>query len=369
MKIAFTGGHLTPALAVIDSLSKDIEIIFIGRKYSLEGDKALSLEYRIITERNIKFIPITTGRLQRKISRNTLVSLFKIPSGMVEALIVLIKNKPDIVVGFGGYISLPVGFAAKLLNIPLVIHEQTLDSGLANKILAKYAQKICISWKQSEKYFPKHKTILTGNPIIKSFNNKIDLPVSDENLPLIFITGGSTGSHVINDLILNILEKVLRKYKIIHQTGDSKEFHDYEQLEKFKKNLPYKLQNRYFLQKFIEPNKMISIMQRSDLIIARSGMNTVTELLSIGKPCLLIPLQHGQKNEQLKNAELIKKIGIGDFLTQSELDSEKLYENIERMMFNLSKYKIHTASAKQVVSQDASKNIIKVIYDAVKKKK
>src|SRR3990167_6775375 len=165
MKIVIIGGHLTPALSVIEALPKDAQILYIGRKYSLEGDKALSLEYQAITKKGIPFSAIKTGRLQRRITRYTLPSLVKIPYGFGQSLTILRRFKPNVVVGFGGYVSLPVILAAKTLKIPIVIHEQTLEAGFTNKIVAGFADKICISFESSHKYFPKEKTVLTGNPI------------------------------------------------------------------------------------------------------------------------------------------------------------------------------------------------------------
>src|SRR3989338_8397326 len=139
MKIVLIGGHLAPALSVMEALPKDTEVLFIGRKYGLEGDKALSLEYRTITGLNILFVGINTGRLQRKLTRYTIPSFFKLPFGMIRSFFALFKFKPQVVVGFGGYVSVPVVLCAYLLRIPVVIHEQTLEAGFANRFLAKFA--------------------------------------------------------------------------------------------------------------------------------------------------------------------------------------------------------------------------------------
>ena len=118
-----------------------------------------------ITKLGIPFYAINTARLQRKFTKHTVPSLIKFPLGFIQSLKILRKIKPEVVLGFGGYISLPVVLAAAFLKIPIVIHEQTLEAGFANKIEAKFARKICISWQSSEKYFPKEKTVLTGNPL------------------------------------------------------------------------------------------------------------------------------------------------------------------------------------------------------------
>ncbi|MBI4096937.1 MAG: glycosyltransferase [Candidatus Levybacteria bacterium] len=165
MNVAIIGGHLSPALAVIDAKPSGVDVLFIGRKHALEGDQARSFEEKVISEKGIPFHALTTGRLQRKLTRHTMVSLFKLPYGAVQAFSLLGKTKPDVILSFGSYVSLPVVIAASMRNIPVVIHEQTLEAGLANKIAARFATKICISWESSMPFFPREKTVLTGNPI------------------------------------------------------------------------------------------------------------------------------------------------------------------------------------------------------------
>lgn len=369
MKVALVGGHLTPALAVLDGLDKETEVIFIGRKHSIEGETVTSLEYNVITNKGIPFYPLTTGRLQRKITVSFFTSLLKIPYGLIQALSILVKSKPDIIVAFGGYLSVPVGIAAYLLRIPVLIHEQTLAVGLANKILAPIAKVICISWKQSQKYFPENKTVLTGNPVRKFTKSDSSFNLHKGEYPLIYVTGGSTGAHAINDLIEGCLEKLLYKYKVIHQTGDTVKYKDYERLVSFKKKLPTKLAERYQVTKQVKPYEVGTIMDACDLVVSRSGINTVTELLLFGKPCLLIPLPYGQKSDQLINASFVKKVGIGEFIKQSELDSKKLNSIIDFMFENISKYKVHSDNAKRLVRVDATQNIIKQIYEILSQKK
>lgn len=370
MKIIIIGGHITPALAVIDALEQKAEIVFLGRKYSFEGDKAESLEYQTIRKRGIKFITITTGRLQRSFSHRSLISFIKVPYAVVQSLRILQKEKPNVVVGFGGYVSVPICLAASLLKIPIVIHEQTLGAGLANKFISRFAAKVCVSWKQSLKYFPEEKTVITGNPLRKFVNDSsFALLKSESQLPLLFITGGSTGAHFINVLIEGCLEELLRRFRIIHQTGDSKEFGDFNRLQLIRDTLPLKFKERYELVKFINPEEIGEVIRRSELIVSRSGMNTVTEILYFGKPALLIPLPHGQKNEQLINAQFLKKTGLGNYKLQSELNSISLLREIEYMYDQKQKFLVHKEETKTLVPQNSADKIIQIIYEVVEKKK
>ncbi len=361
MKIVLIGGHLTPALSVLEALSKDTEVLFVGRKYSLEGDRALSLEYETITQLKVPFVGLNTGRWQRKLTKFTFFSLLKIPFGIIKSFLILIEFRPDVVVGFGGYVSVPVIMSAFLLRIPIVIHEQTLEAGFANRFLARFATKICVSWNSSGKYFPKKKIIFTGNPIRKFPISNFQFPISKKNLPMIYITGGSSGSHFINVLIEGIIKKLLEKYIVVHQTGDAQEFHDFERLEQLKNTLPILLRQRYILKKFVDPTEVGDLLSKASLIITRSGINTVTEIIYFKKPALLIPLPFSQSNEQLKNAKFLEKIGLGKVLQQEELDSKKLYNSINLMFDNVDNYKIDKKELKVLPGRNGAQNIISVI--------
>lgn len=375
MKIAITGGHLSPALAVIEKL-KEEEIIFIGRRFGLEGDRAESFEYKTITSIGIPFYNLNTGRLQRKITKYTFSSLLKIPSGFLESLSILKKNNPDVVLGFGGYLSFPVIFAAFFLKIPIVIHEQTLEAGVANKYAAFFARTVCISWPSSFKYFPKKKTVLTGNPIrneilnIKnqksSFDYAKDKSFGEDKTrnrkPFIYITGGSAGSHQINSLVEEVLPELLNNFEIIHQTGDSEEFADYERLLKLKERLPKELQERYSIFKFLDSKKASGDMVNADLIIGRSGINTVTEILFLEKPALLIPLSFGQKNEQLKNAMFLKESGLAEVLT-GKIKPEDFLNAVKKMFQNKFDYKIKKNFE---INEDSANLIVKELKRAAK---
>lgn len=363
MKVVLVGGHLSPALAVLENLEKN-NTYYIGRKYSFEGDNALSLEYQEIIKLNIPFYSLNTARLQRKFTRYTFTSLLKMPAGFYQALKILSKIRPDVVLSFGGYLSLPVGLAAYFLKIPLVIHEQTLQIGLANKILSPFARKICISWQSSGKFFPKEKTILTGNPIKKDTLKLLNSKKIVNNPPLIYITGGSAGSHAINEFIEKSLDKLLNKFEIFHQTGDSKIYNDFEKLCIVKKHLGEEKSKKYTLTKFLTPKESSLMLARADLVIGRSGINTVTELIYLQKPALLIPLPFSQKREQARNAEYIKSTGLAEVIDQTSLTTDSFINAIFSMYKNINKYKLN----KRIAFDNASENVIKVLKDIYAKK-
>jgi len=364
------GGHFSPALAVIEQMPKDWEVLLVGRKYTFEGDSALSFEYQTAQRLGLPFETITTGRLQRKFSVHTVSSLIKMPVGLTQAYKIIEKFAPDVVLSFGGYISVPVVIAASFKKIPIVIHEQTLHAGLANKVAARIAAKICISWEESKNYFPKNKTVLTGNPLRKEFlegagGTGQGVKQKNKTSPLIYITGGSGGAHGINVLIEGCLTELLEKYSIIHQTGDAKQFGDFARLEKIKMKLPTALQKNYILKKFLTVEEVLNNLRQADLVISRSGINTITELLYLGKSSLLIPLPYGQHNEQLSNAQFVQKVGLAEIIDQLSTTPEELLQKITDMFTNIKSYEDHKEVSRKLIHLDATEKIIKEVSGLV----
>jgi UDP-N-acetylglucosamine--N-acetylmuramyl-(pentapeptide) pyrophosphoryl-undecaprenol N-acetylglucosamine transferase len=362
--VAGGGGHFAPALAVIEKLPKDWDVLLVGRKYSLEGDKALSFEYQTAQNLGIPFKSLTAGRLQRKFTRHTLSSLLKFPIGVSGGINVIREFRPDVVLSFGGYVSVPIVLAASFLKVPIVVHEQILGAGAANKLASYFARKICVSWDESRKFFPEKKTVLTGNPIRRVQSSKFKVQSFDNNLPVLYITGGSAGAHAINDLIGGCVEKLLESFNIIHQTGDAKEFSDFDRLSKIRDGLSDKLKSKYLLRKFLDPGEVFDILKNADLVVGRSGINTVFEIMYFGVPAFLIPLPFGQKNEQLENAEYLKNLGLSEYAEQRSLTSEKLFMRIITMHKSIDDYKKNGMNAKKLIIPNAADKIIEVVNNA-----
>lgn len=363
MKIAISGGHLSPALAVIEALPKIDEVVFIGRKHPFENDSVTSLEYLEISKRNIRFLDLQTGKLHRKVSHRGVLSLMKLPKGFFSAISILQKEKPDVVVSFGGYIGLPLVYSAKFLHIPSVIHEQTLEAGFSNKLAGKVASRICISWEESRDFFPKSKIVLTGNPLRKEILNALEKKNSKQKLPLLYITGGSTGSHEVNLLVQNHLERLLDSYEIIHQTGDAKEFNDASELTKLVGTFSTEKQKRYMLQKFTSPQQAAEYMSKADMVIGRSGMNTISELLYLQKKSLLIPLRHGQIGEQMTNAIFLRKMGLSEIYEYPEDFVDTINKMIASDAYKLKKPFDTTLFTK------AADTIVQIIHETSKTQK
>lgn len=289
-KILLTGNHLTPALAF---------------KAKLEQHHW-----------QVDYLSLDSAKFNRHQPLISFLTLIKLPSSLVNALIYLTKTKPLAVVSFGGYSAFPVCLAAKLLRLPLVIHEQTFGQGLTSKLTAYLADKIAVSWPKSRQYFPKHKTVLTGNPLRPKILNIKMLNANCSLLNTIYITGGHQGSLTINQAIKPILPQLLSKYVIFHQFGLSQppDFKD----------------KHYFAKKYFTVAELAKIYSQAPLVISRAGINTVTELAYLGLKAILIPLTTAQKNEQLTNARYLESLGLAIVLDQINLSPQNLLTQINR---------------------------------------
>lgn len=355
-----TGGHLTPALACIDELlaKKDIEIVFVGKKYNNEREKTLSLEYKEITAKPVPFINLKAGRLSRSFSLRTIQNLVNIPASLWESYFILSKEKPDKILSFGGYIALPICLISLIWGIPFYTHEQTIQPGLTNRILGFFSKKIFVSFKETKKYFPKNKVIITGNPIRRQVFEIIKKPfLIEEKLPVIYVTGGSLGSHSINEHMKKILASLLERYVVVHQTGNLAEYQDYEKLIHFKTQLPENLQKRYFLKQHLNADEVGYVYKNTNLFVSRAGANTFFELTALKKPAVVIPLPWSAYGEQQKQAEVLKNAGVAEIFDQSD-NSSKLLALIEKMVNNIKKYQVKFNNSKLNYSQNAAKVII-----------
>lgn len=303
-KIVITGGHFTPGLALIEILDrKKWEIFWIGDDRAVSGTQAKTLESQILPGIRIPFYKITTAKLQRTSKLNSIFSSWKLIVGFIESYTLLKKIRPNVVLSFGSYISVPVAVSARVLNIPVVIHEQTAASGLANRIVAKIAKTVAISFPESEKYFPSEKTKLIGNLVRSSiYDVARTRAIRKKNKrPILYITGGSRGAQAINQSVFDILETLLSTFEIYHQSGVL----DFEMLSA--KTLPKNLSSYYHLQPNFTPREVEKIFLKADLAISRSGANTISELAILGIPAILVPLPHTEQDEQTKKCHDVKK--------------------------------------------------------------
>lgn len=366
MKILITGGHLTPALAVIDKLLNSdkknrVRIIFAGRKY-ISGCSNESLEFKEINKRKIPFLNLQAGRLTRLLTLRSFINLLCTPVGFLQSYLIIRNEKPDIILTFGGYLGLPIAVGGWLNKISIYIHEQTIKPGITNRSIAHLSKRIFIAFESTKQYFPAQKTIVTGNPIREKIFKVLSKPIHiTKNKPCIYITGGSLGSHSINLMIEKILNLLLKKYIIIHQTGDVMEYGDFQRLNTIRNKLPPDLRQNYFLRKHFLDDETGYIYSQTDLLIGRSGANTFFELIALRIPALFVPLPWSAGNEQMEHAKIFKKFGTGEIFEQSD-NVEKLAHLIDLMMNKIEYYRRNFKNLSFLYKENAASTIIDELF-------
>lgn len=341
MRILITGGHATPALAMIDYIREhypDTKILFVGRQYTDQKNKDLSFEYTEVKKRNIPFVNLETGRLSRLFSFKIIQELVSFGMGVLRSWVIISSNRPQIFLSFGGYIALPLALVCALKGIPVYTQEQTIVPGLTTKILARFAQKIFISFPQAKNHLPVHKVVLTGTPIrpdIQTVRRTFTLESSDK--PLIYITGGSLGSHSINMHINTILSQILKDFTVIHQTGNVSEYDDLAVLQKTWAGLPPILKKRYTSIPHVSSDQIGSVFTQAHIVVSRAGANTVFELMTLQKPSVLIPLPWSGGGEQQKQAVYLQELGVAEVFEQKK-ESTVLLQCIQTVAQNYNAY-------------------------------
>jgi UDP-N-acetylglucosamine--N-acetylmuramyl-(pentapeptide) pyrophosphoryl-undecaprenol N-acetylglucosamine transferase len=369
MNLYVTGGHLTPALAVIDELQKKVpkkvHIFFVGREFAQTLPPQPSQERREITARRIPFFAIHAAKFHRTRFWLNLFELPKLPVSFFTMFMLFRANKPDVILTFGGYMAFPVCVMGKLFKAKIIIHEQTRAAGLANEWTAYLADTIAVANEASIEYFPKEKTVVTGNPIRESLLKEYKTPPEwfPKNLhtkPFLYITGGSQGSQIINQTISVLLPKLLRDFIVIHQCGTSQEHVYLYELEKIRESLPEELQPFYIVREWIDAKEVSYLMRHAMFVISRAGANTVEELTHSGTPSIFIPLAFAYNNEQEKNAKDLVDANSALCLLQKDLLPETLYSTIQTMMRRYDFFKQHAIQLKEKGFTNGTRNLIRL---------
>ncbi|MFA5527589.1 MAG: undecaprenyldiphospho-muramoylpentapeptide beta-N-acetylglucosaminyltransferase [Peptostreptococcales bacterium] len=324
-----TGGHIYPAIAIADkikSVYKDAEILFVGTKQGLENDIVPRSGYPI---QNIS----VKGFYRKKIWRN-LGTLQKAMKGLAEANKVIKEFNPDVVIGTGGYVCGPVVFAASRKNIKTYIHEQNAFPGVTNKILARFVDKIFISFDASRKYFKNQdKIVFTGNPLRKEFigysreKANANLKRSGDGFTIVCF-GGSRGAEKINEAMLGVIE-ILNKIEDIHLFFITGKIHYKDFMEKIEGKGIELGQNIKILD---YADNMVDYMYASDLVISRAGAITIAEINAAGKPSILIPSPHVTGNHQYYNAKVVADHGAAYIIEDKDLKEETIINIIFKLI-------------------------------------
>lgn len=367
MKILFagggTGGHFYPIIAVAEATLDIIEKEhLVGVKFYYMSDAPM--DEALLAKNELKFVRVTAGKERTYSSVKNFTDKFKIFFGCIEATWKLFQIYPDVVFGKGGYASFPAMFAARLLRIPVVIHESDIVPGKVNKWVADYATKIAVSYPEAVKHFPnKDRIALTGQPIRKSL---LEVPAEDPyaelalepGVPVILVIGGSQGAEKINETLIDILPRLLEKCQVIHQTGENNLDWMKKRAEGVLPHHPHKA--RYHPGAFFDPKTLRLAAKASSLVISRAG-SAIFEIAIWEKPSILIPLAIARDDHQRENAYSYARTGSCTVIEEANLKPELLFSVIESIMSNPEMQEKMIAGTKTFTKIDAAEKIAQAL--------
>lgn len=345
-----TAGHVTPNIALIPKLKeKDYEITYIG---SYKG-----MEKNLIEAQGIPYYGISTGKLRRYFSKENFKDPFRVLKGFSEAHKLMKEIKPDIVFSKGGFVSVPVVFAAKFCKIPVICHESDMTPGLANKLCKGAATKICCSFPETVTLLPGNKAILTGTPIREELlkGDKLrglSFTGLSANKPIILVIGGSSGAAAVNEAVRSILPELLNDFQVIHLCGKGK-------IDESLKNIKGYVQYEYI------SGELRDLFACSDIVISRAGANAICELLALRKPNLLIPLSaRASRGDQLLNANSFMLQGYSMVIQEEDIIEEELLNAIKKLYDERDRF---ISNMQRSTLNDSIGIIVNLIEDTIKK--
>lgn len=351
-----TGGHIYPAIAVAQEIKKrrqNIEITFIGTRRGIEAKAVPAAGFPI---KHINAAPMSFRLLK------LLKFIFGNTTGILQAISILISQKPDLVIGSGGYVSAPVITAASILRIPTILLEQNVLPGKTNRFLSKFAQKVLISFEESKKYLPEGKSVLTGNPIRREIMERDkDEALSILNLSpgkfTLLITGASQGARSINEAVVKSLSTWKdREWQIIHLVGRK----NFEDVKKATDLISPELKGEYRCIDYTED--MASAYAVADLVVTRAGASTLAEITAVGIASILIPYPYSADNHQEKNARWVEKCGGAIVILDSDI-GEKLADEVITLAEDSEKRNSIASHSKEIGKPGALENIIREVDD------
>jgi UDP-N-acetylglucosamine--N-acetylmuramyl-(pentapeptide) pyrophosphoryl-undecaprenol N-acetylglucosamine transferase len=345
-----TGGHIFPGIAVAETFiaqAQDNQVVFIGTTFGLES--------KIIPQYGFRLLFVQARQFQGRSALYKAATLFYILKGICSCMMITKREKPDAILGMGGFTSVPIIFAGAILGVPVFLHEQNAEPGLANKVLSRYAKATFISFQESGELFKSKGVYYTGNPV----RHAVKVPrvtKSDETFG-IFVFGGSRGAKSINESVLSLLP-YMEGYKnvvIYHQTGAE----DYDRIKEAYK----KTDIRHEVFPFTD--NMADYYNRSDVVISRAGASTIFELAYFRKAAILIPYPFSAGQHQWKNASHVENAGGGYIVGNDEASGERLHGVIRHLMNEPVLLKQMGENIGRLFVDDAQERIISKIQEEV----
>ncbi len=359
-----TGGHFYPLIAIAEKLVEvsDKQKIIDLKLYYMSDHP---YDKRMLFENGITYVQIPSGKMRLYFSFRNISDLFKTATGMFFGLISMFFIYPDVIISKGGYAAFPAVFAAKLLRIPVIVHESDSYPGRLNVWTAKFAQKVAISWPEAIEYLPKEKTALTGQPIRKNIlhgdsEGAYEFFKLTSDLPVILVVGGSLGAEIINNIIIEVLPDLLSKYQIIHQAGINN-------IEDVQGRSKLVMENNDNITRYVPLPYLNNLATRmaagiATIVISRAG-SMIFEIASWGIPSIIIPITNSNGNHQRKNAYNYARSGAAEVIDEGNLTPHLLISEIDKMINNKEKLILMKKSALKFASPDAA---LKIAEEAIK---
>lgn len=366
MKILLTGGgsggHFYPLIAIADEINEvasekkllGVELYYMADQPYNEG---------LLFDKRITFKKTSAGKIRRYFSILNFFDLFKTAFGVITTFFEMFNLYPDVVFGKGGHVSFPALFAAKLLRIPVIIHESDSKPGRVNAWAAKFARKIAVSYPEAAQFFPADKVAHTGNPIRKEVatplkNGADEFLGLEPGVPVILILGGSQGSAFINETLMDVLPELLEKYQIIHQTGRKNYPEVKRTAEVILANSTHK--SRYHAFDYLNDLAMRMSAGASDLVISRAG-STIFEIAAWGKPSIIIPIAPHISHDQTENAFSYARSGACIVMEEPNLTPHILASEVTRLIDHPEIREKMTTAANGFAKLDAARKIAEEI--------
>jgi UDP-N-acetylglucosamine--N-acetylmuramyl-(pentapeptide) pyrophosphoryl-undecaprenol N-acetylglucosamine transferase len=356
-----TGGHTSPGLAVAALLrERSRTCAWIGSRSGIEAQR--------VPQSGIPYIAISTGKLRRYWAwQNVADLLVNVPAGTLSVLRILRTLRPRVVFGTGGFVALPVVLGAALLRLPVVLHEQTAVPGLANRIGARFARRIAVTFPDRAGRLPAARVVVTGNPLrpeLRSGSRSTAIArfQLEPVVPLVYVTGGAQGAHRINRVVGDALASLAEQAQLIHQCGENPATGDRQWLEDRRAALPPALARRYTVVPYIGA-ELAGIYAAAALVVARAGAGTVNECCQLGVPALYVPLPGTRGDEQTENARIVERVGGAVVLPQSMLTTERLVREVRALLADPAGLKQMGEHARTLAVPDAAERIVALLWD------
>lgn len=358
-----TGGHVLPAIAVVEELRRrDLlrEALWIGSRDGVEGESAARAE--------IPFRGIETGKLRRYFSTRTASDAARIPVGVVQAWRLLRAFRPSVVFSSGGFVSVPTVIAAARMA-PILTHEQTAIVGLANRLNVRFADVLAVSWDETmPRAAALHRhVVVTGNPVRASLREGDAVRALahfgfDPGLPLLYVTGGARGATPLNRRLAALLPELLTTCQILHQTGPATANDDAAEMTRRHESWPEPLRRRYRVVEYVR-EELADVYAAASLVLGRAGAGTVAELALLAKPAVLIPLPGAGGDEQTRNGRLLADVGGAILLPERETTPERLGQEVRSLLADGHRLTTMGAAARTIGRPDAAIRLVDELLD------